>query len=647
MIGSLYLFVYLIAGVCIVSWQLPRQRMPYRLWLGLCLGLMMMMWLPALAAFVMRFTLAAHWAALLVLLFLAALARLGRAPQPPRPFDQADRAQAKALLVTALPMTVLGVFLLSTHTLRPENGALYVGQSTYGDLPLHLGIISSLRGAALPAEYSILPGQQLSYPFLADSLSTSFLLMGASLRMSVLIPGALMMALTFSGFMLLALRMADSRRSAVLAFYLLFLNGGLGFIYAMDMAGVSLGQTGNHQLQMGTWLERLRNILDGWYQTPANHAEFTTYNLRWSNIVADLLVPQRTFLAGWSMLMPCLYLLYDGLQADVRDSRQFLLLGIWAGALPLVHTHSFLALALLSAGWLIWDVFKKRSLTAWAVYVAAAGALALPQLILFTFRQAGASGHFLRFQFNWVNGAGGMKDAYLFFYLKNIGLPFLILLCALFEKRRRFVFAGAFIIFIAAECIRFQPNEYDNNKLLYVWYALVSVPVAEYAFALWDRLRGLRARPLIAAVTLFCFFLSGTLALAREANSNYMMFSPNDVEAARWIEANTEQDALFMSGTQHINPVSALAGRRIVCGPALWLYYHGFALDERERDIRAFYQSAAPDPAIARRYKAQYVLLSPSERADYGADAERFGGAFDKVFENDEIAIFRVREAAP
>lgn len=645
MAGILYLTIYLLAGVFIVSRLLPRQKMPVRLWLGLSLGLLLMMWLPALTAFFLRFSVMGHLAALPMLMILMALAHLYRAPFAVRPWDREDTALAKCLLYTALPMTVLSVYLLYTHNLRPEDGALYVGQSTYGDLPMHLGIITSLRDARLPAEYSILPGQQLSYPFLADTLSTTFMVLGGSLRFALIVPSALMMLLTFSGFMLFALRIADRRRSAVLAFFLLFINGGLGFLYAADMAGVNLGANGDHQLQMGVWFDRLRNILDGWYQTPVNHAEFTTYNLRWSNIVADMLVPQRTFLGGWSMLMPCLYLLYDGLTAEKRDKRQFLLLGIMAGGLPLVHTHSYLALVLVSAGWLAWDALKKRDLLHWSIYVAVAGVLSLPQLIVFTFRQAGSSQSFLSFQFNWVNGMGGMKDAYLFFYLKNIGLPFLLLLFSLFEKRHRFLYAGAFVIFIAAEFIRFQPNEYDNNKLLYVWYALCSVPIAEYAFMLWDRLKGLNTRRAIAGLTLFCFFISGTLSLMREVKSNFMMFSENDVRVAQWIEENTEKDALFITGTQHINPVSSLAGRRIVCGPELWLFYHGFSLRERQQDLYAFYTSSAPDAAIAQKYGASYVLLSPNERAGYGTEKETFDKHFEKVYENDDNAVYRLRAA--
>ncbi|MFR3923274.1 MAG: hypothetical protein ACLTYN_16305 [Dysosmobacter welbionis] len=50
-----------------------------------------------------------------------------------------------------------------------------------------------------------------------------------------------------------------------------------------------------------------RNILEGYYQRPpTSRAD----NLRWSNVIVDLMVPQRTLLGGWCMVIPCFYLLY-------------------------------------------------------------------------------------------------------------------------------------------------------------------------------------------------------------------------------------------------------------------------------------------------------------------------------------------------
>ena len=67
MLGIAYLLVYLAGGCLIIRSLLPGKRAPVRLWLGLTLGILLMMWLPALLAFAFRFSVKAHLLALIPL----------------------------------------------------------------------------------------------------------------------------------------------------------------------------------------------------------------------------------------------------------------------------------------------------------------------------------------------------------------------------------------------------------------------------------------------------------------------------------------------------------------------------------------------------------------------------------------------------
>ena len=677
MLAVLYFLLYEQCGVAVTFSLFPRKSPVVRVWLGLTLGLILMMWLPALCAFLWRFTAAAHIAALVPLLAVTGAAYLGRDGSPWAPMEEEDWKLVRSLCYVALPLTLVGAFLQWTHNIMPAaDGSLRVGQSTYGDLPLHLAIVSGMRGASFPPEYNILPGARLSYPFLADSLSSSFMLLGFSLRAAIVFPGIWMMALTFGGYVILTDRMAASRKGALIAALLFFLNGGLGFLYLLDMQGAVLGSAGSNELQSvkGLW-DRIRAVVNGWYQTPANHQEFGTYNLRWSNVIVDMMVPQRTTLGGWCQVIPCLYLLYDALRPQTPWGmemleggdgpsavwhrrnvpwRQVILLGLWAGMLPMVNTHCFLALGLASAGWMVCDVVRCRhqrgqALLFWAVYGGLAVAAAAPQLIVWTFHQALGNERFLRFRFNWVNNTGsGLRDGYLWFYLKNIGLPFALILLSLLEKneKRRFIAGGAFVIFLAAEFIQFQPNEYDNNKLFYIWYMLCTVLAADYGLELLERLKGLRARPVLAAVCAFVCFFTGVLAVARECKSDYEMFSREDVQAAQAVEKFTERDAVFITGTGHINFVSSLAGRRIVCGPDTWLYYHGYDTANRQADIRAFYADPAGNGSVLEKYDAAYILVTDNERGNLAVNQDALESRFFKVYESGSgrIAIYAVNE---
>ncbi len=673
MAAVLYLAVFLAAGVFIIRCLLPRHPFLNRIWLGLSLGLLLMMWLPALMAFALRFSIAAHLAALAPLAALCFLSWLGREQTKVRSWDAEEARQLRQSLWVCVPLILLSIWLQYTHVMRVDgSGNWNVGQSTYGDLPMHLSFITGLRNAAFPPDYPFYPGHQLSYPFLADSLSTSFLLLGCSLQAAVILPSVLMMALLYFGVMLLGREMTAGKKTIALAALLFFLNGGLGFLYDFDLAG------GYEDGQL-TILGRIEHILTGYYTTPTNQPD--PNNLRWSNLICDLLVPQRTLLGGYCMLVPCLYLLFTaftpGKQEERGGLRPELLLGVWGGALPLIHTHSFLALGLCSLGLLVYDMIfaedRLGQLLRYLRYGVLAVALALPQLICFTFAQSlngrGIAGlfeqlflsdrellargiqpsHFLQFQFNWVNNRSGrgLRDLYLWFYVKNIGLPFIALLLALLEKNRRHrrIFAGAFAIILAAELIRFQPNEYDNNKLFYVAWLLSCMIVADWSAGLWRRLKGLRARPVIACGTAVAVFLSAGLTIWRECVSDYQAFDRHAVACASFIEENTEEHSVFLTGyQQHLNPVDSIAGRTVVCGPDLWLYWHGFDTTEAHQDIDSFYSDPQAHLDVLEKYGVDYIYVSSYERYNFGISTEVLDGLFDRVYDSGGYLIWAVPE---
>ena len=674
MIASLiYTLLYLYAGVMAVRFLLPRHRPLNRLWLGLSLGLLEEMWLPALGAVWFSFGAEAHVFGAVVLLVLTLICWFVRDKRTPAAWDEKESELLRQVLVFVIPLTLLAVWLQYSHVMRvDEAGNWHVGQSTYGDLPMHLSFVTGLVGKKFPADYPFYPGARLSYPFLTDSLSSTFCLLGCSLQAAVIVPAVLMMALCYTGVIILARDMTGGKRTALLVAALFFLNGGLGFLYDFDQAGgtwsadssapffVRLGQTVSGWFE--TVGERLNHILTGYYKTPTNQPD--PNNLRWSNVICDMMVPQRTLLGGWCMVIPCFYLLNAELRPRMIDpeerNRGLVLLGIWAGALPLVHTHSFLALGLASFGALCYDLIHgdpkaltvRRSrwkiLLRYLVYGGIVMVLAAPQLFGFTFAQTfrGKGRSFIQFQFNWVNNPSGqgMRDLYLWFYIKNIGLPVLALFAALFDKnpRNRRIFAMALPIILAVEFVRFQPNEYDNNKLLYLAWLLCCMIIADWSSGLWKRLKGMRGRAFLAVLAAVVTFLSAGLTIWRECVSDYISFSSAAVEAAQFTKNNTSPDAVFITGTQHLNPVDSIAGREIVCGPDLYLYWHGFDTRERQAEIALFYEDPEGHPEIPAKYGAQYVYVSSYERSSYDVDEEGLERIGLKVFENSEASIYRL-----
>ena len=638
MAAILYTCFFLAGGLFIIRCQLPKKSPLERAFLGLALGFLLEMQLPALFAHIQGFTLQAHMDAALALFVIAAAADRLKDRHMPAKMTYQDRKLLAAMAVIVLPLTVLSAYLQHTHMLMPAgDGSYWCGQATYGDLCMHLSFVTSMRNMPFPPTYNLLAGTDLNYPYLADSLSTTMMLMGMDVRTAVIVPGTMLMALTFAGYMLLARQViTGGRHKAIAAAALLFFfNGGLGFIYDFDLAGRDN-------------FEKIKEIFTGYYMTPANQPSL---NLRFSNVIADLMIPQRALMGGWAMGIPALLLLISS--ARERSMRQTVILALWACCLPMVHTHTFLALGLFSGGYLlarlIIDKDDRRGVLLRAgVYLGLVVVLALPQVIGSAVRQT-VEGGSLRFQFNWVNNSGGrgMIDGYLWFWVKNVGLPFILMICACLEARRRGyadIVSGMAAIYLVAETILFQPNEYDNNKLFYIWYMFAAMLAADYGSVIMQRLKGLRGRYVLCALFMAASMLSGGLSIAREVVSGYQLFSATAVEAGEWIDKNTDRDAVFLTGQQHINPVCSLAGRQIICGSDLYVFFHGLDYRQQAADCQRFLEYPAENARVLDTYGVDYIYVSDYERAEFDVDLEYIDENYDLVFMNRDVRIYEVTE---
>ena len=124
-----------------------------------------------------------------------------------------------------------------------------------------------------------------------------------------------------AGFYAIADTLLHDRAKSLTAWILFFYNGGLGFIYFIDFSS-----EGGY---------RIRDIFTGYYTTPTN---LITRNIRWVNVIVDMLLPQRATLFGYAVLFCALWLLLRAIRDGEKDL--FLPAGILAGALPMIHIPS-------------------------------------------------------------------------------------------------------------------------------------------------------------------------------------------------------------------------------------------------------------------------------------------------------------------
>ena len=343
LVGTIYVLIFQMAGIALSNKILKEEKMIIRLLFGSVTGSALLHWCPVLSSFFLGFTWMSHMVALIIVILIFALT-LRRSVIRRNEWQEAV-VQIKAhkyVAIASVGLFILWIYLLYTHILlEGADGSLYTGQCTYGDMNMHLAFITSIaKQGNFPPDYSLYPGTKLAYPFLSASISSSMHLLGASLQYAYIFPMWIAFLQILGSVYLMAYTVLKCRRKSFLAFLFFFLNGGFGFTYFMDW-------NKNNPFTF-------KDIFTGYYTTPTNLID---YNIRWVNVIADMFVPQRATLFGYALLFPTVWLLHQAVFEGRK--KYFLFAGILASALPMIHTHSFLGIGLISGAWILTDLYRK------------------------------------------------------------------------------------------------------------------------------------------------------------------------------------------------------------------------------------------------------------------------------------------------
>ena len=614
-VGILALFVA--AGLAAARRALPQENMEVVLPLGCGFGVSLLAALPALCALVLGFTRPAVVLACAVVLLLGW--RLWRGlPRPGQDW--------RPMLCCVVPLLAVTFYLLYTNVLHEVGGAYHTGQSCYGDMAMHLGFIKNIAVTGkFPPNYPLLGGEhRFGYPFLCESVSSVFLLAGADLRTAYLLPMLAALVSVYGMVWQLARRVLGSAAKACLTFWLFLMGSGFGFVRFLGSK------------------EAFVSIFTGFYTTPTNDV---THNVLWVNPVVDLLIPQRATLFGWSILLPALYLLWRF--CFESQHRLWLPMALLVLPLPLLHTHSALALVLVC---LVCGVYTlaaqphtREVLLPWLGLAAVCGAAWLWQMWGTVFAQSVDGQNMLRLHFNWVNNQNGqLTDNYFWFYIKNIGLVYLLLIPAFLHAnpKQRWFYGGGLLILAVAECVVFQPNLYDNNKLLFIWHLLGCLLTSGF---LWDAAARLPMAARVTALAACCFLgtFGSVLTVGREAVSDYLQWSAADIALAEYVDANAEPDALFLTSDSHLTPVFSLAGRQILCGSGSFVFYHGMEYSAEYAAMKSLYET--PSAEELQRWDVEYVLFDGNVYARFAADENWYAQRYPLWYENGSARIYKTK----
>lgn len=654
MLGILIFILYLILGVMMAAYLIPEKRPLVRIWAGGVLGIVSLMWSNVPFSFIFGFTRISHILGLLLTLLITAALYFYRARTEkislapgkkwaPRIFGTFSNGFTKEdgrLMLLILPFMLFGIICLLNHSFYDVNGTYYTGQCTYGDMNFHLGIITSLKEqGTFPPEYSIAPGNQLDYYFLCDSVSSSLYLFGLGLRASYVLPMAFGFLFVFMGFWILAEKVLKSFSKASVAFLLFFLNGGFGTMYFLD----------NLRKDPGNFTQ----IFTEYYHTPTNYvnSQGGTTNICWTNTVVDMMLPQRATLFGWMILFLVLYFLYSSVFEGKEDRRErhFIAAGVLAGLTPMIQTYTYFTVGLAAIAWLVYscirDRFSWKIIRSWLCFGIPALALSIPQLKIWIFGAVGGDS-FISFAFNAYNES----DNWLWFWVKNVGLVFILLVPAFISasKKLKAMYSAGLLIFVVTEFVKFQTFAYDNNKLYLMWYAFSTLIVADLLVNCYRKLEGIKGRQVIAVILLIIATNAAILTMGREMYSgfrpqSYSIYDAKAVRAAEFVKDNTPADSMFICYNNHNNAIACLSGRNIFVGSGTFLYSHDVGYQERQNALNSIFN----DPEDFEKYKEEfgfdYAYISEYERAnlDRGSFIDEYlKNTYELVYDKDNIQIY-------
>lgn len=493
---------------------------------------------------------------------------------------------------------------------------------SYGDISLHLSLISSFAyGDNFPPESPILAGEKISYPFMIDFINAVFINpLGLSLAQSITLTEILLITSLIVIFAFFVLRLTGSMVASVIAIMLLVFNGGLGFLVFFE----DFNQSGSSFWNFLTHLQKDYTALkdDGFW---------------WINIFLSMLLPQRSFLLGFPLALIIIRILWD--VSEKFNPKSFSLSILLVSLLPLIHTHSLIALS----PFILWFTFLivKDDLKRlkYVVPIAVLGLLITIILSSNYLQQSTSPLEMIKVHIGWTNKGEDL----LTFYFKNFGLILLLIPISLVWGLRQKMKLAVFVFiaqlwFVLPSIFIFQPWDFDNIKLLIYWYAFSVILVA---FFLSQIIKKLKSLGWVLVIILMCgLTCSGALDVFRlitSSGTRFEIYSPQAIKVAEFIKTNTAPDRVFLSVDKFDNPAVALAGRKVVLGYKTWAWSYGLDFFEKDQDLRLMLNGQGNN--LFDKYNIKYIILF-NEPTDYIINQEYFNQNFKLIYNQDGYLIY-------
>lgn len=508
-----------------------------------------------------------------------------------------------------------------------ENGNIVAGWiGIWGDWAAHASYTSSFAYKPVSewfVRHPLYYDSKFIYTFGADFISSLFLRATGDLVFSLVVPSMITTGVMLYMLLYFYTKALISPKQAFLAMLLFFFNGGLGFIYFFQDVST-------------------HGLLSSLAYPPREYTHISEKYIEWINITTSQLLPQRAMLLGIPIMLILLCVIYSWWKTSFKNVKLWKIVatGLLVSTLVVVHMHTLIALVVICSVFFLFDIRN------WKKWVTFAIAAAIPTIVLYTLLFNGSiASDFIRWHVGWIGAHRDDGTNFLLFTLWNFGifLPFAALSTLYLKMYRNPLVVSGIILFILTQLISFQPNDWDNTKIILWAYTLLSIPVVRMLAVLSKK--GVLAK-ICVVILIFTMTFAGALDvwyMFRVDKHNYILYHKEDVELARNIVEFSDPTDVILTGDMHSHWVPSLTGRQILSGYKGWMWTYGIKRGQVEDDVDRMFLGGKKADELLKKYNITWVVIGKQEQEDFTANETYFYSKYPLVFLNSYYRVYAIR----
>jgi hypothetical protein len=505
------------------------------------------------------------------------------------------RKFSKTLLLIFFLIFILSLVVLYRSVWFETASGIVITGSNWQDTPLHYEIIESINNGNFPPEMPYYSGEMMNYHYFVDFHTA--ILEKVYGFLPKLLPFLNAVFILIFALAIYSLARVNGKRAAVFA--TLIATFGWGFSYVGLFSALASGQFSPYQNYIYQYGD--------FFGLPP---------------IFDNLLQQRPLLIGLPVFALVLTLL-----RDMEDENRLILAGIVTGLLFPFHVVSFIC---AYVAYFASILLSRKPFKRYYLYFLVSAIVALPFLL------SGASS--ISLANPWAFSF--LRENPIFYYVANLGIPFLISLVLFFTKVEGKLLKGVFLLLflIPNIIISITPNSWDMYKFfIFAW-----VPIAVLSGAALARIR-----KSVALVLLLLSVLTAASVIVYNVGTSYQAASWDEYNLGMWVRDNTEERAVFLTYYFiHCSP-TMIGGRLRVASYENWAYGHGVPYDDVQKrlaDVNRAYTGSEDDlRQVVEIYNVTYIYVGKEELDEYPGCVTRFDSVewLEPVY-NGSLRVYKV-----